>query len=414
MSTEPLQHFSAGKLFETVIAESTTRRGGRGGAGARSSLRTRSGDPLGPALTASRAPGSERRPARTARTRCCCVSWPRRPSTSHLRGRGLAERRTPTGAPRAGPRLRTLADRGGSPSRTPIGPPYCSPSWCRRPRHRAPPPRSGRRIWTAGWRRPCGSSSPDTGGCRSDVARRRACRRAAPRAAGLLVGVAGVTGVVLGGSRARGDHLPESDVDLGLYYEAGDRPHGTGRPGSSVAGREAQVTRLGAWGPWVDGGAWLTIADVPVDGIYRDLERVRTAWDEARAGRYAFHAQVGIPWACRTSPTRERSRSASCWPTPPAGCVPCATRSRSTRPRSQTLSSRDCGRPTSPSEVPGRRCPAVTPPTWQAACSAARPSVCSRVARQSGSMAGQRAGAVAAAGRLDTAPAVSAARRTPS
>ncbi len=113
--------------------------------------------------------------------------------------------------------------------------------------------------------------------------------------AGLLVGVAGVTGVVLGGSRARGDHLPESDVDLGLYYEAAIDLTALGDLARRVAGREAQVTRLGAWGPWVDGGAWLTIADVPVDWVYRDLERVRTAWDEARAGRYAFHAQVGHP-----------------------------------------------------------------------------------------------------------------------
>ena len=36
--------------------------------------------------------------------------------------------------------------------------------------------------------------------------------------AGRLVGVPGVVGVLLGGSRARGDHTPASDVDLGLYY----------------------------------------------------------------------------------------------------------------------------------------------------------------------------------------------------
>jgi Nucleotidyltransferase domain len=33
-----------------------------------------------------------------------------------------------------------------------------------------------------------------------------------------LVEVPGIVAVLLGGSRARGDHLPESDVDLGLYY----------------------------------------------------------------------------------------------------------------------------------------------------------------------------------------------------
>lgn len=33
-----------------------------------------------------------------------------------------------------------------------------------------------------------------------------------------LTGVDGVVGVLLGGSRARGDHSPDSDVDLGVYY----------------------------------------------------------------------------------------------------------------------------------------------------------------------------------------------------
>jgi predicted nucleotidyltransferase len=33
-----------------------------------------------------------------------------------------------------------------------------------------------------------------------------------------LAAVDGVVGVVLGGSRARGTHRPDSDYDLGLYY----------------------------------------------------------------------------------------------------------------------------------------------------------------------------------------------------
>ncbi len=33
-----------------------------------------------------------------------------------------------------------------------------------------------------------------------------------------LTAVPEIVGVALGGSRARGDHGPDSDVDLGLYY----------------------------------------------------------------------------------------------------------------------------------------------------------------------------------------------------
>ena len=110
-----------------------------------------------------------------------------------------------------------------------------------------------------------------------------------------LVGIPGVVGVLLGGSRARGTHTPESDTDLGLYYR---RPLGVdelGRLARAVAGPQAQVTEPGGWGPWVDGGGWLTVDGSAVDWIYRDLARVETAADDAEHGRYAFHQQAGHP-----------------------------------------------------------------------------------------------------------------------
>jgi len=113
--------------------------------------------------------------------------------------------------------------------------------------------------------------------------------------ADLLVGVDGVIGVVLGGSRARGDHMPESDVDLGLYYRPPLDVAALGRLARELAGPDAEVTRPGQWGPWVDGGAWLTIDGTAVDWIYRDLDRVDGAWELALLGRYSFHAQTGHP-----------------------------------------------------------------------------------------------------------------------
>lgn len=115
------------------------------------------------------------------------------------------------------------------------------------------------------------------------------------RVADRLTEIPGVTGVVLGGSRARGDHTPESDVDLGLYYRAPLDVAALGRLAGDLAGPRAQVTEPGAWGPWVDGGAWLTIEGTPVDWIYRDLNRVHAAWRDAEQGRFRFHGQVGHP-----------------------------------------------------------------------------------------------------------------------
>ena len=100
---------------------------------------------------------------------------------------------------------------------------------------------------------------------------------------------------MLGGSRARDDHTPDSDVDLGVYYQVPLDVEALGELARQVAGSGAEVTKPGAWGPWVDGGGWLNIDGTAVDWIYRDLDRVRLSWNDACAGRIAFHAQVGHP-----------------------------------------------------------------------------------------------------------------------
>jgi predicted nucleotidyltransferase len=110
--------------------------------------------------------------------------------------------------------------------------------------------------------------------------------------------VEGLSALVLGGSRGRGTAGPTSDYDIGLYYE----PH---TPLNVEALRSAlaplvddpssTVTRLGEWGPWINGGGWLTIGGVEVDLLYRDLDRVRATIAEAQQGRFSMNYQVGHP-----------------------------------------------------------------------------------------------------------------------
>lgn len=117
-----------------------------------------------------------------------------------------------------------------------------------------------------------------------------------------LVAVPGVVGVMLGGSRARGDEHPDSDIDLGLYYRPPLDTEALRRLARSVAtarddqGPAPDVTEPGGWGPWVDGGGWLTIDGMQVDWIYRDVDRVRRSAEMALAGEFAFHFQVGHPF----------------------------------------------------------------------------------------------------------------------
>jgi predicted nucleotidyltransferase len=110
-----------------------------------------------------------------------------------------------------------------------------------------------------------------------------------------LAEVPGVTGVLLGGSRARGTHTPDSDTDLGVYYRQPLDVAALNALAREVGGPAARVTRPGEWGPWVDGGGWLTVEGAAVDWIYRETGRVERAWADAEQGRYEFHAQAGHP-----------------------------------------------------------------------------------------------------------------------
>ncbi|WP_129266387.1 nucleotidyltransferase domain-containing protein [Streptomyces sp. M3] len=110
-----------------------------------------------------------------------------------------------------------------------------------------------------------------------------------------LTRLPGIEAVALGGSRARGTHRPDSDWDLGVYYRGAPDLDALTALASDVQGTPAEVAGPGGWGPWVNGGAWLTVDGVAVDWILRDLDRVESVWSDCREGRYEVGIQPGHP-----------------------------------------------------------------------------------------------------------------------
>jgi len=114
-----------------------------------------------------------------------------------------------------------------------------------------------------------------------------------------LAEVPGAEAIVLGGSRARGTTHGGSDYDIGLYYtdaapldtaallqaakRLADDPGGT------------TVTSVGEWGPWIVGGAWLSVNGRKIDLLYRNVEAVARVIDASRAGSITMDYQAGHP-----------------------------------------------------------------------------------------------------------------------
>lgn len=120
----------------------------------------------------------------------------------------------------------------------------------------------------------------------------------APLVAARLMEVPGVRGVALGGSHVTGTAVTGSDIDLCLAYDAR-------KPLDLLALNtlcrelddtgQAQACPPGGWGPWVDGGAWLTVRGQRVDVIYREMARVARSIRDACDGRVELYTQIGHP-----------------------------------------------------------------------------------------------------------------------
>jgi hypothetical protein len=90
-----------------------------------------------------------------------------------------------------------------------------------------------------------------------------------------LTHVQGIKAIVLGGSWAAGVQEPDSDIDLGLYYNQAtplDIAHIRQIAGALNDDPKLYMTGLGEWGRWVNGGAWLTIGGRRIDFLYKNLD----------------------------------------------------------------------------------------------------------------------------------------------
>ena len=96
-----------------------------------------------------------------------------------------------------------------------------------------------------------------------------------------------IEGIVLGGSRARGTHTEDSDIDIGIYYNSESFDLTAINQIATELDDENRndlVVPPGAWGDWVNGGGWLVINGYYVDLILRDIKRVEQIIKDTEQG----------------------------------------------------------------------------------------------------------------------------------
>jgi Nucleotidyltransferase domain len=107
---------------------------------------------------------------------------------------------------------------------------------------------------------------------------------------GELAEIPGVLAVVLGGSFARGTARPDSDIDVGFYYSENAPPEieAVRRCAEQISLPQTPptVSNYYAWGPWVNGGAWIQTPAGKLDLLYRNIQQVQRVLDESHQGIY--------------------------------------------------------------------------------------------------------------------------------
>lgn len=107
-----------------------------------------------------------------------------------------------------------------------------------------------------------------------------------------------IEGIVLGGSRARGTHSEDSDIDIGIYYRPELFDLNSINELAAQLDSERRSNLLvppGGWGEWVNAGGWLIIGGYHVDLILRDIERVKQVIEDTERGIVTANYQTGHP-----------------------------------------------------------------------------------------------------------------------
>jgi predicted nucleotidyltransferase len=119
------------------------------------------------------------------------------------------------------------------------------------------------------------------------------------RVAEAVAAIPGVSGLALGGSRARGMASPDSDIDVAVYYRPETRPDFDSllRVATTLDDNNAPkgFGRYGEWGPWINGGIWLRVDGTKTDILLRDITRVTGVLRDCVAGRIEVAYQPGHP-----------------------------------------------------------------------------------------------------------------------
>lgn len=107
-----------------------------------------------------------------------------------------------------------------------------------------------------------------------------------------------IEGIVLGGSRARGNHSVNSDIDIGIYYNSDTFDLESINQLAKELDDESRsnlVVPPGGWGNWVNCGGWLVIEGYHVDLILRDIKRVEQIIKDTNQGIVTANYQTGHP-----------------------------------------------------------------------------------------------------------------------